>query len=1198
MYSEQSVAQRYVNFCDFFPSQPTSEPKLAYISVQCKPNNFYFCLDTGSSASFIRKSVWTQMTSVIDKNRIITYTVADGSTHTTLGVTIIRINFPNQRFSIDCEMHVVDNLPTNALVGLNVLKSFFLNFAKAKLEHSKGYFLKIHFLNPCVNNNDFKQCGNNLVLKNQEHYANFISPVLLDTTSYKIYPIEADGQIKLNFMEKPAELNGPIFDLANSELACTLFETLDISDEYTDVKCTIPDIDVNPSLTKELSGRYFKLLEEFKDLFIYRIEDIGQYSGPEKFEINLTTNRPQRGNTYSIPIHLREKFQDQIKLLLDHNLIEKCDSIAYNHGMLPVSKKDKTIRWVSDCRLLNSVTEDESNTLPKIADLLERMIGNEVYSQCDVYWCFHQFEIHEDSRNFCAFMCPITNQRYRWRNCFFGLKNIPSHVSFLMNNRVFQDTDPNQLSVYIDDITGYNKNHTSHLVNLRDMFMRMRFFNLKFKTSKCKFGYPSVNQFGYSISKSGLQVDPKRVQKLLDIEKPVNKRQLHTFMGSSGYYRSNIMNYAKYSSELTPMLASDKPFEWSTVTTDAWFGLLSAIKQCITISKPNLDEQIIVTSDASINFHGGTISQEIDGTQKLLGVHSEHFPKTMINWAIHIKELAGCVRIIEKFNDLLIGKTFLLRTDSTWVFHLLTNANRIYFQKSGPVVRLLLRLSQYNFKLQHMRGTNDSFSFADTMSRLNKEKFELSHRTVGELIKPFNGDTHVVYFNIPKIYSRSEIRANVIKSQIASKDDLIENYSMYKTFDPKTLLWDDKIVVPAKFVPEVLRQIHNHNGIRRELGYLRNCEIKWKHMTQDLIDFNKSCSQCSRLRTARNTLDPEVFPRGPLTPFQSVGIDILQIGAPGSAHFVLGLICHFSGYVILQEVKSTSLVDCLDILLGWILQHNITEATLQSDNQFNKKEVIEQLNLVNIFARFGCPYNSRSNSKIERTFRTVGERVRLFGLADNGLNDLNIILQFVAAQINATPIGVSQISPYEVIYGYTPRQFLIEELKPITYNNLQSYARKHYHRLRLLSNNIEAHYNRDAAQRTVHTNNRLYLAGDKVRIIKPQARGANKFTHLKYSKEVYTIIEVRPSTRSYLLELISINRRPLRILAHHRRVKKVFSRYDKFKDVQTPAPLIDEQVEIPISENIEAEPTTSNTSTVTRAGRTVKRPSYLLHFES
>ena len=290
------------------------------------------------------------------------------------------------------------------------------------------------------------------------------------------------------------------------------------------------------------------------------------------------------------------------------------------------------------------------------------------------------------------------------------------------------------------------------------------------------------------------------------------------------------------------------------------------------------------------------------------------------------------------------------------------------------------------------------------------------------------------------------------------------------------------------------------------------------------------------------------------------------------------------------------MVDCLDQMLQWILDFNVTEACIRSDNAFRTKEWIEMLNLVNCYPRFGLPGNSTSNSEIERRFRTVGERFRIYNLNTKTDSDLAISLCFVTAEINALPIRDTHICPYELVYGFSPKLFLLEHLPIATCNNLQAFASNQYNRLLELSKSIEACYDKqaDAVNLDNRKLSRLFAVGQKVRIRTYQPTGRTKFNRQPFSTDVYTIKQTRPATRSYLLELKRENRQSLEILVHHRRVKLVQNRPERLiqKNSETIEPRTQGNESIPsVIDNLVPNVSTTEPITMTRTGRKIQKPS-------
>ena len=159
---------------------------------------------------------------------------------------------------------------------------------------------------------------------------------------------------------------------------------------------------INHELPDSIRSKYLKLLEEYKDVFATSISELGTYTGPEMYKVNLTTNRPQKGRVFPIPKALESDYLRTIQDLLDNGLIRETMDTTHDHGVLGVSKKDKSTRWVHDMRLMNSVMEQDAYPLPNLDQLLMYMRGHEVYSKLDLISFFHQFKISPEQQKYFA----------------------------------------------------------------------------------------------------------------------------------------------------------------------------------------------------------------------------------------------------------------------------------------------------------------------------------------------------------------------------------------------------------------------------------------------------------------------------------------------------------------------------------------------------------------------------------------------------------------------------------------------------------------------------------------------------------------------------------------------------------------------------------------------------------------------------
>ena len=112
-----------------------------------------------------------------------------------------------------------------------------------------------------------------------------------------------------------------------------------------------------------------------------------------------------------------------------------------------------------------------------------------------------------------AFICPGFVGLFEWVVMTCRLKNAGATYQRAMN-LIFHDLIGVIMEVYIDDIVIKSAVHKSHLADLCLAFERMRRYGLKMNPLKCAFGV-SVGKFlGFISHDKGIEVDPKRIEKI------------------------------------------------------------------------------------------------------------------------------------------------------------------------------------------------------------------------------------------------------------------------------------------------------------------------------------------------------------------------------------------------------------------------------------------------------------------------------------------------------------------------------------------------------------------------------------------------------------------------------------------------------------------------------------------------------------
>ncbi|GKB86461.1 putative reverse transcriptase domain-containing protein [Tanacetum coccineum] len=159
-------------------------------------------------------------------------------------------------------------------------------------------------------------------------------------------------------------------------------------------------------------------------------------------------------------------------------------------------------------------------------------------SKIDLRSGYHQLRIKEED-------IPITAFRTRYGHFEFqvmpfGLTNAPAVFMDLMN-RVCKPYLDKFVIVFIDDILVYSKDEEEHGKHLKIILELLKKERLYAKFSKCDFWLDSVQFLGHVIDRSGVHVDPAKIEAIKSWAAPTTPTEVRQFLGLAGYYRSALI---------------------------------------------------------------------------------------------------------------------------------------------------------------------------------------------------------------------------------------------------------------------------------------------------------------------------------------------------------------------------------------------------------------------------------------------------------------------------------------------------------------------------------------------------------------------------------------------------------------------------------------------------------------------------------
>ena len=130
-----------------------------------------------------------------------------------------------------------------------------------------------------------------------------------------------------------------------------------------------------------------------------------------------------------------------------------------------------------------------------------------------------------------AFICPWGT--FAYKKMPFALKNAGATFRQAMNFS-FHDIKA-IVKPYLDDLPAHSRKRIQHLDHLRLIFERCRYYKISLNPHKCMFCVDSRRFLGFIVSNRGIQVDPLKVEAIVNMPSPHSIKQLQSLQGKSNF---------------------------------------------------------------------------------------------------------------------------------------------------------------------------------------------------------------------------------------------------------------------------------------------------------------------------------------------------------------------------------------------------------------------------------------------------------------------------------------------------------------------------------------------------------------------------------------------------------------------------------------------------------------------------------------
>ncbi|GBO01646.1 Retrovirus-related Pol polyprotein from transposon 297 [Araneus ventricosus] len=498
--------------------------------------------------------------------------------------------------------------------------------------------------------------------------------------------------------------------------------------------------------------------------------------------INTGDHPPIKQYPRRLPLARKEETERLVNEMVKNGIIEE-SSGPWASPIVLVEKKDGSTRFCVDYRKLNKISKKDSYPLPRIDDTLDALNGSQWFTTFDLKSGYWQVEIRPEDREKTTF--TTGEGLWQFKVMPFGLCSARATFEKLMET-VLRGLTSESCLVYLNDIIIVGRTFEEHLNNLSKVFQRLQKANFKLNPKKCRFFQKEVAYLGHVIS-AGVKTDPKKIKAVVDWSHPDKTHDLRSFLGLCTYYRRFVKNFSTIARPLHKLTEAKSNFNWADECEKSFNSLKQALTSAPILTYPQIDNHFILDTDT--NFH--------------------HY---------------------------LYGRKFLLRTEHASLRRILN-----FKEPEGQIARWIQRLQEYDFEIQHRKGT--SHGNVDALSR-RPCKENCKHCTNAEKKFGMEIDISVKVLTTTTVHKwssceiqKTQLEKLAIKPILEKKLNSADRPS-WQEIAPESpaakrywALWDSlhlkdsvlyrkwesddgsscrwQLIIPKSIIPEVLRETHD-----------------------------------------------------------------------------------------------------------------------------------------------------------------------------------------------------------------------------------------------------------------------------------------------------------------------------------------------------------------------------------------------------
>ena len=510
----------------------------------------------------------------------------------------------------------------------------------------------------------------------------------------------------------------------------------------------------------------------------------------------------------------------------------------------------------------------------------------------------------------------------------------------------------------------------------------------------------------------------------------------------TNYFRDYVHGYHNKSNRLQQLCNN-----WKTPTEEDkkdFETLKTAIKNAQRLHVPREDLVVYLHTDSSEVGIGGYCFQICPESGKELPLRfiSKRYSETARRWNTTEQEAFGIYQSIAACADLLLGRTFILRTDHRALVYMDDSMKK-------KVMRWRIGLLDFHFVVEHIAERANVI--ADFLSRNIKHHPMVAAFAIDEqpeevlLVEPTAPITLNETKKVDEVFDDHpimDVLRRRLQSQANAEQELAdvlperedgevdETFSdLLKPTDAALQSIKDTDDYTREQIIEMIQTVHNkdigHGGFSRTFDLLSQNGKTWPSMRHHIRDYIIACPVCQKTSRLYKELPSEAHHLWSSKAFTVLQMDVIKnVTTNKRFKHILVLVDCFSRYVVLYPLMTETaneIIRCLGNFYG----HYGRPRVIVSDGAPGFKANITKAFSTYFGYRISItdPYRPTAHGIVERTNQEVQRHLRALDLESE--REWVELLPFIQHILNHSVSTVTGYPPSVIIFG---RRTLAAEL--------------------------------------------------------------------------------------------------------------------------------------------------------------------------